>query len=205
MGVAEFSVVGDGVSSSGAPLIPEVPMEKPSIVALAERVDRLERENRLWRLGGGLALIVGLVVMLGGAQGIPDSKTVEAEQFILRDRNGRERAKLGLAADGAPALFLRGTDGNNRAILMVSEEDDSGSLYLFGGGQGLEGLSVVLHGGRRTANSPSLFLRRDDKTRINLNIDTAPGRPWLRFENEKGTLFQAPEPLVKPLTTLAPR
>lgn len=147
-------------------------MDKPTIDALAERVNTLERENRLWRWGGGFALIVGLVVTIGGAQRA-NPRAVEAEQFIVRDKDGKERARLGLASDGAPALFLRATDGSTRAILQASDRDDSGSLYLFGEGGELDGLSVVLDGGRRASNSPSLLLRHDNKRRINLNVDTA--------------------------------
>ena len=176
-------------------------MDKPSIDALAGRVKTLERENRLWRWGGGFSLIAGLVIMTGGAQRANDPKVVEAEQFVVRDKDGKERARLGLAAGGVPALFLRGKDGNERVILQAGDQDDCGSLNLFGSGGGLQALSVVLDGGNRSVNSPSLLLRRDDKTRINLNVvhDGPPERPWLRFEDKNGTLFQVPEPLFKRL------
>jgi hypothetical protein len=176
----------------------EAPMDKPKIDALAERIERLERENRRWRWGSGLALIAGLVVMIGGAQRANDPKVVEAEGFIVRDKDGKERVRLGLATDGGPALFLRGKDGHNRVILQASEEDDCGGLYLFGSGKET-GLSVVLDGGIRAVNSPSLVLRRDDKTVINLNVDKTGLLPWLRFQDENGILFQAPEPIAKRL------
>ena len=173
-------------------------MDKPKIDALAERIERLERENRRWRWGSGLALIAGLVVMIGGAQKANDPKVVEAEGFIVRDKDGKERVRLGLATNGGPTLFLRGKDGHNRVILQASEEDDCGGLYFFGSGKET-GLSVALNGGIRAVNSPSLVLRRDDKTLINLNVDNTPLRPWLRFQDENGILFQAPEPIVKRL------
>jgi hypothetical protein len=176
----------------------EAPMDKPKIDALAERIERLERENRRWRWGSGLALIAGLVVMIGGAQRANDPKVVEAEGFIVRDKDGKERVRLGLATDGDPALFLRGKDGHNRVILQASEEDDCGGLYLFGSGKET-GLSVVLDGGIRAVNSPSLVLRRDDKTVINLNVDKTGLRPWLSFQDENGILFQAPDPIAKRL------
>ena len=75
-------------------------MDKSSIDALAERVETLERENRLWRWGGGFFLIAVLVVMVGGAQRAADPKVVEAEQFIVRDKDGKERVRLGLTSDG---------------------------------------------------------------------------------------------------------
>jgi xanthine/CO dehydrogenase XdhC/CoxF family maturation factor len=174
-------------------------VDKPKIDVLAERIGRLEQENRRWRWGGGFALIAGFLVMLSGAQRADAPKIVEAEQFIVRDSDGKERVRLGLASGGAPALFLRNKDGSNRVILQASDRDDSGSLYLFGEGKGLEGLSVALNGGRRASNSPSLVLRHDDKRRINLNVDTTPGRPWLRFEDENGILHQVPESTARKL------
>jgi hypothetical protein len=179
----------------------EVIVEKLPMDALAERVDGLERENRLWRWGGGFALTSGLMLIFGGAQRADDPKSVEAEQFIVRDKDGKERARLGLASNGGPALFLHSTDGHNRVVLQASDRDDSGSLYLFGGDKGADGITVILNGGRRNSNSPSLFLRRDDKTRIHLNVSTLPDLvPWLRFEDEGRTFFQVPEPQVKPLS-----
>jgi hypothetical protein len=170
----------------------EAPMDKPEIDALAARIEWLERENRRWRWGSGLGLIAGLMVMIGGAQKANDPRVVEAEGFIVRDKDGKERVRLGLATDGGPALFLRGKDGHNRVILQASEEDDCGGLYLFGSGKET-GLSVALDGGIRAVNSPSLVLRRDDKTLINLNVDNTPLRPWLKFQDKNGILFQAPE------------
>jgi hypothetical protein len=188
---------GDGTRPSSL-FIAEVAMDKSSIDALAGRVETLERENRLWRWGGGFFLIAVLVVMVSGAQRAADPKVIEAEQFIVRDKDGKVRVRLGLASDGAPALFLRGKEGNNRVILQASDVDDCGGLYLYGSGEE-SGLSVVLNGGLRASNSPSLSLRHDDKTRLNLNVDTTHLHPWLRFEDETGILFQAPEPVVKRL------
>lgn len=48
-------------------------MDKPSIDAPAERVETLERENRLWWWGGGFALIAGLVVVLPSSRGATPS------------------------------------------------------------------------------------------------------------------------------------
>jgi hypothetical protein len=173
-------------------------MDKSSIGALADRLEILEREARLWRWGGGLALLAGLVVVVGGAQKANDPKVIEADGFIVRDKDGKERIRLGFASDGkTPVLSLRARDGNDRVLLQAGEEADCGSLYLFGSGEGLSGLSVALDGDNRSGNSPSLMLRHDEKRRINLNVTTSPEHPWLRVEDEKGILFQAPEPIVK--------
>jgi hypothetical protein len=168
-----------------------------SIDELAARLESLERENRFWRWGGGLALIGVLVGVIGGAQRADDAKVIEAERFVVRDKDGKERIRLGLASDGAtPVLFLNGKDGSNRAILQASDKDDHGSLFLCGErGE----LSVELDGGSKATNQPALVLRRGDERRINLNINTVSGQPWLRMQDQKGVLFQLPEPIVKQL------
>ncbi len=106
-------------------------MDKLGIDALAERIGRLERANRRWRTATGVALIAGFVVVISGAQRADEAKSVEARQFIVRDNDGKERARLGLASDGEPALFIRGKDGQTR-VLVQSSDEDVGGLYLSG-------------------------------------------------------------------------
>lgn len=60
--------------------------------AVMRRLDRLERENRLWRAGVLLALTVAIM-----GQAVPVSRVIEAEEFVLRDRQGRLRAQLAMA------------------------------------------------------------------------------------------------------------
>src|SRR4051794_38290845 len=105
-------------------------MGEPTIDVLAERVGHLERENRLWRWGGGACLIAGLVVVIGGAQRANEPRVIEAERLVVRDQHGKERIRLGLSSDGVPALFLWAKDGKDRVILQGGDED-GGSLNLF--------------------------------------------------------------------------
>ena len=150
-------------------------MDKSLIGELTERVETLERENRRWKRGGGFVLIASLVVVIGGAERADDPKVVEADQFIVRDKDGKERVRLGLASDGSPILFLRGKDGHNRVMLQAGDVDDCGKLILFGSGQE-DGISVVLNGSLQAVNTPYLFMRHDEKRRINLNVNNAPGQ-----------------------------
>ena len=167
-------------------------MENTKSDTLAERIERLERENYRWKCGAGLALVASLVAIVGGAQRANEAKVVEAEQFIVRDREGKERVRLGLASNGDPALFIRGKDGQNRVILQ-SNDESVGGLYL----SGRDGtLSVVLEAAARASNTPLLVLSRD-KRRINLNVNTIPRLPWLTLQDEDDTLFQVPEPTAK--------
>ena len=87
-------------------------MDKPTIDVLAgnwdasnellARVERLERQNRCLRSTGDVVLIgaavvlIGCLVLLGcGAHPADDPKTVEAEQFMVRDRDGKVRLATG--------------------------------------------------------------------------------------------------------------
>lgn len=53
-------------------------MDRPLVDALAERVGRLERENRRLRRTGAAALIGALVLLGGGAHLADGPRTVEA-------------------------------------------------------------------------------------------------------------------------------
>ena len=77
-------------------------MNKSLIDALAERVERLERENRYLRRMGAVVLIGALVLLGGGAYLADGPKTVEAKEFVLRDRDGKERLEMFVGPDGTP-------------------------------------------------------------------------------------------------------
>lgn len=79
-------------------------MDKPMIDALAERVARLERENRRLRWGGLVAFgCLTLVVIFAGADA---GKVIEAEKVILRDGKGQMRALFEVKPSGEPGLSL---------------------------------------------------------------------------------------------------
>jgi hypothetical protein len=93
--------------------------------SLASRVENLERQNRLMRRAGcGVLLLLAVVVTMGQSR---QPRTVEAEQFILRDTQGRARLFIGtprvsgVAIDlgpDEPAVWITDTKGTDRAILM---------------------------------------------------------------------------------------
>ena len=90
---------------------------------LVQRVEKLEKANRRLKLAGVLALtLVGCLLLLGAAS---PKRTVEAEEFVLRDANGDERARLGITASGS-ALGFRDANGNLRAVLSTK-----GGLILY--------------------------------------------------------------------------
>lgn len=94
--------------------------------ALSNRLERLERDNRrLKRLGTAILLLASTLLLMG--QGRPN-RTVEAERFIVRDRQGRVRVEIGTprfsgAAVGLnsddPAIWISDEKGQDRAVLTI--------------------------------------------------------------------------------------
>ncbi|MGH9688281.1 MAG: hypothetical protein ACRD5K_14450 [Candidatus Acidiferrales bacterium] len=88
---------------------------------LMERVGRLERQNRFWKIGG-IAAIGALAVSLTatlwaqervlprGAERPLRVQTVESEHFVLKDSAGATRGEFTVTPTG-PVLELLGPDG----------------------------------------------------------------------------------------------
>jgi hypothetical protein len=95
-------------------------MSDAAIIALAHRLNRLERQNGRWRL-------VALVVLLGIAaaavmgQASPTGRVLAAEILSIHEPGGRVRA-LVTAAAGPPGFVLFGADGKARAALRLLED-----------------------------------------------------------------------------------
>jgi len=110
--------------------------------AMMNRLERLEKQNRRFKQVGALAMIVaGSVLLMGQA---PASRTVEANEFILKDAEGRARAKLSsniyftgfflydeneqlrgsfvLNHEGRPAIAMMAANGSDRARLTLATQ-----------------------------------------------------------------------------------
>ncbi len=81
----------------------------PSLRALAERVAKLEAQNRRLKQAGISALILtSAAVLMGQTQ---TSRVLEANAFLLKDADGRVRARLSTDAADRPTLSLLDTKG----------------------------------------------------------------------------------------------
>src|SRR5262245_42321505 len=102
-------------------------MSTAEFASVVARLEKLEKENRrLKRLGVGVVLLGATALLMGGQA----TKTVEAEKFVLRDTNGRQRAALGLtrsADDPSVAFILYDEEERSRAALGVNK--DGPGLY----------------------------------------------------------------------------
>jgi hypothetical protein len=101
-------------------------MDAKALESLAERITRLESENRRQkRVLAAAGIAAAAAVMLGTNLGRP-AHQVEAERFVLKSADGQARATLGLV-EGQPALSLLDGRGRDQVVLR-SGFDRSSSL-----------------------------------------------------------------------------
>jgi hypothetical protein len=84
------------------------------------RLEKLEKQNRRLKcVGFGLAICfsVGLLMAAEPAQ----TKVGEFEQFILRDKAGKPRAKFDVGSNG-PELHFMSEEGRNHASIGTSSQ-----------------------------------------------------------------------------------
>jgi hypothetical protein len=86
-----------------------------------DRLDRMERALRHWRLGGMVSLTMAAVV-IAGAWADPPAKEMRVETLRIVEGNGKERLVL-TAVPGVPDMtFL---DGNGRTRMTLDIADDN--------------------------------------------------------------------------------
>lgn len=129
-------------------------MTEPTIDALTTRLERLERESRRSKRAMLVALVGTLALALMG-QAPPHRmpKSLEAEEFVLRDSRGQVRAALGTAQNGsATMLQIFGENGKPRTRLTVAS-DGTSSLEVIDSGERVRVLVGVKDNG-----SPRIWL-----------------------------------------------
>lgn len=129
-------------------------MIKPTLDPLAPRLERLERECRRSRRTT-LVVLVGAAaaILMGQAPPHRMPKSLEAEEFVLRDSRGQVRASLGTAQNpNATVLQIFGENGKPRARIAVSN-DGTSSLEVIDSG---ERVRVLL--GVKDNGSPRIWL-----------------------------------------------
>ena len=106
-------------------------MNEPTLDTVTQRLDRLERENRhLKRIGSMVILGLAALVLMGQALPKPTPKTIEAEEFVLRDSKGKKRAVLGFAPF-VPASPYLGFLNEDRLSVALGIKPDGPELSLF--------------------------------------------------------------------------
>ena len=137
--------------------------------AATQRLDRLQRENRRWKVRGATLVLLLAVAMVLMAQAW-SQKEIRAEKFVLQDSSGKELAtlenlKIGNVALG-PTLYLKG----EKSWVQLSALGDSPMLALSGAKQG-KSISLSLTGDRA-----GLYITRDKaKAALSLTDKDGPG------------------------------
>ncbi len=86
--------------------------QSPELAEVVSRLDRVEKENRrMKRAAVGATVLVSSVLLMGQAR--PNtSKTIEAENFVVKDASGKVRATCGMNySDRGGASLILGSDG----------------------------------------------------------------------------------------------
>jgi hypothetical protein len=133
--------------------------------AILQRLDRLERQNRWMKRGGAVLLVLVGAAALMGSQAPAKDRTDDSNAFILRDRAGKERAGLTLAANGPVLRFL--DEGGKERLRLGMFKDVPGFVFYDSRGKRQATLSAATEGVR-------LFL---------YDADERP-RAWLRMSKD---------------------
>ncbi len=122
---------------------------------MEERLNRLERENHRMKQAGVVALaVIAAVVLMGQATGGKVAKVVEAEKFVLRDAEGKPRARLESLPSGSVRLALLDKNENIQSVLGV----------------GVGRPSLVLAGRNNKTILTTSFLSISGKSRLTLAV-----------------------------------
>lgn len=167
--------------------------------SLGERLSRLERENRWLKRVGGVALLgVAAMVLMGQATPRKTAKAIEAEEFILRDGTGKERATMRVSPDGSPSLGLVDKDGKKRVALLLGA-DGLPNLWLWDkNGKERAGLELLADGLPRLALRDEKERRRAvlghtelEHTRTG-TVEQQPASSLVLFDKDEKVLWRAP-------------
>ncbi len=163
------------------------------LTELVNRLEKLEKQNSKFKKIGAVALILAASALLLMGQA-PATRTVEANEFILKDADGRQRAKLSIGIAG-PALTL--DDENGRMRAWVGATPFGGFVSLSSGNQNAR---IILSSAKGRA---SLIVTDEDgfETTIGTTdlVTTATGETHktsaasvVLFDKDKKVLWKAP-------------
>jgi len=150
------------------------------LAVVVARLNRIEKQNARLRVVGLTILFLAVAGLLTG-QALPRSKVVEAEAFILKDGQGKTRARLSLRTGFSPGLELYDKDGNLRAILGTDPDSSSGLLFFDEEQKPRASFGVNVDGPRLW------FADKSNKTRASINL-SPDGSPGLELLDKEGNM-----------------
>ena len=192
----------------------EEPMtsQETTLEEIHERLIKLEGQNRRLKQMGAVALIVAASLLVMG-QALP-TKTVEANEFILKDTSGNVRARLAVDEKKSAAVFaLFDNEGRHSmevesgsfgtgATMRLSDEQGKTRVYLSANDILGGVLSLLNKGGApgtvlytnrakfdtvtaKTVTTPALFLNRNHDPHSPADLERSAG---LLFVGEDNTV-----------------
>jgi hypothetical protein len=87
---------------------------------MRDRLGRLERELRYWRMAGGLTIVLA-VVTISAAMDAPVPTELRAETIKLVERSGKERIVM-TALPGIPDMTFLDPAGESRLTLDIADD-----------------------------------------------------------------------------------
>ena len=150
---------------------------------MTEIDERIDKRDSAYCRGMTAAAVIlgGLAAMVWIGQGLTGEvgKSIEAEQFVLRDADGKMRGELSTRVDRSPKLWLYDQAGVRRIEVSLLSDGDPGLRLLDRNEQIRATLGVV-------EGEPSLTLRdREGRDRVTL-ILLANGEPSLFLRDKEG-------------------
>ena len=107
-----------------------------TVQALADRVSRLETQNRRLKMAGLAIVTLASALLLMGQAG--SGRVMEGSEFRLIDANGKTRARLAMGVAGGPKLTffdtkdlpIAGIDGGKEPSLFLTGWDNAAHILL---------------------------------------------------------------------------
>jgi hypothetical protein len=132
------------------------------VTLLVQRVEKLERQNRIFRIAAAVALLLGASLFLIAAR---PANVVTAERFVVQDASGKTLATLGPDTDGLPGLSVKDTvTGKERAWLGLWNQGKEVSLGFFD---------------QNAKERSRLGILASGITRLNIDDDNGKLRAWI--------------------------
>jgi hypothetical protein len=88
---------------------------------MRDRLDRMERALRRWRLGG-IVTLAAATVAFAGAMADPPAKELRVETLRIVEQGGRERIIL-TAVPGVPDMTFLDPSGHSRLTLDIADDN----------------------------------------------------------------------------------
>ncbi len=83
------------------------------------RLEKVERQNRRFKLVGTVLLLIMATAMLLGAV-LPKNRTLETQELIIRDKNNKVRTWMRVVEERGPNVALLDEHGKTRFMLDMN-------------------------------------------------------------------------------------